>query len=206
MFAIDEHRVLRRYRNGKEVTAEVPVMTHAAALGFPVPHIYEAGGADLVMERLDAPTMRQALLSGRIGAEVGAGLLLSLHRQLHGLRLPLSRDPGARILHLALHPGHVMLSRGGPVVIGWRNAAEGPPGLDLAVSALIMAQAATDGTDEMAALAGQLLDGFLRYAGRDPLRMLDRAVALRRCDPALTAEQAGQLPAAAGLIRGMLAS
>ena len=189
MFALDDQRVLRRYRNGSEVTAEVPVMTYVAGLGFPVPRIYEAGGTDLVMERFDAPTMLQALLARRIRPEIGAALLLSLHRQLHGLPPRLSSDPDARVLHLDLHPGNVILSPGGPVVIDWRNCAEGPPDLDLAVSALILAQAAANEAHEMAAVAGLVLMAFLRFAGGGPLRMLDRAMAIRQADPALTADE-----------------
>jgi Ser/Thr protein kinase RdoA (MazF antagonist) len=201
VFALDDQRVLRRYRNGNEVSAEVPVMTYVAALGFPVPRIYEAQGPDLVMERFTSPTMLQALLLRRIRPEICAALLLSLHRQLHGLPPRLSSDPDARVLHLDLHPGNVILSPGGPVVIDWRNSAEGPPDLDLAVSALILAQVAADEAHEMAALAGAVLMAFLRFAGQGPLRMLDRAMTMRRSDPALTAEEADRLPSAGALIR-----
>ncbi len=176
-------------------------MTYVAALGFPVPRIYEAQGTDLVMERVAAPTMLQALLSRRICPEIAAALLLSLHRQLHGLPPRLSSDPDARVLHLGLHPGNVILSAGGPVVIDWRNSAEGPPDLDLAVSALILAQVAADEAHEMTALAGVVLMAFLRFAGPGPLRMLDRATAMRRSDPALTAAEADRLPSAGALIR-----
>jgi Ser/Thr protein kinase RdoA (MazF antagonist) len=201
VFALDEQRVLRRYRNGSEVATEVPVMTYVAALGFPVPKIYEARGTDLVMERFAAPTMMQALLSRSIRPEIAAALLLSLHRQLHRLPPRLSGDPDARVLHLDLHPGSVILSPGGPVVIDWRNSAEGPADLDLAVSALILAQVAADEAHEMAALAGVVLTAFLRFAGGGPLRMLDRAMAMRRSDTALTAEETGRLPSAGDLIR-----
>ena len=178
------------------------------SLGFPVPKIYEAGGTDLVMERFAAPTMLQALLSRSIRPEIAAALLLSLHRQLHGLPPRLSSDPVTRVLHLDLHPGNVILSPGGPVVIDWRNSAEGPPDLDLAVSALILAQVAAGQADEaageaqdMAALASVVLTAFLRFAGGGPLRMLDRAMAMRRSDPALTADETRRLPSAGALIR-----
>src|ERR1700722_12069483 len=174
VFALDEPRVLRRYRDGNEVSAEVPVMTYVASLGFPVPRVYEAGGTDLVMERFTAPTMLQALLSRLIRLEMGGTLVLIVCHPW------LSSDPVARVLHLDLHPGNVILSPGGPVVIDWRNSAEGPPDLDLAVSALILAQvaagraaeAAGEGHD-LAALAGVVLMAFLRFAGGGPLRMLD---------------------------------
>jgi aminoglycoside phosphotransferase (APT) family kinase protein len=204
VFAIDERRVLRRYRDGADVAAEALVMTYAAALGFPVPEVYAAAGTDLVMERLDGPTLLQALLAGDIRAETAGELLASLHRQLHGLPPRLSRDPSARILHLDLHPGNVMLGRRGPAVIDWRNSNEGPPELDVALTAVILAQVAADGADRRAAAAGTLLTAFLRYADGIPLHMLDRATELRRSDPALTFEEAGLLSSAAALIRTRL--
>ena len=90
------------------------------------------------------------------------------------------------------------------MVIDWRNSTEGPPDLDLAVSALILAQVAADEAHEMAALAGVVLMAFLRFAGGGPLRMLDGAMAIRRRDPALTADEASRLPSAGALIRGQL--
>jgi hypothetical protein len=87
------------------------------------------------------------------------------------------------------------------VVIDWRNSAEGPPDLDLAVSALILAQVAADEAHEMAALAGVVLMAFLRFAGGSPQRMLDRAMAMRRSDPALTADETSRLASAVDLIR-----
>jgi hypothetical protein len=53
----------------------------------------------------------------------------------------------------------------------------------------------------MAALAGVVLTAFLRFAGGGPLRMLDLAIARRRADPALTADETNRLPSAGDLIR-----
>jgi hypothetical protein len=51
VFAIDARRVLRRYRRGGDVAAEAAVMPYVAGRGFPVPRVYRADGADLVMDR-----------------------------------------------------------------------------------------------------------------------------------------------------------
>jgi hypothetical protein len=40
----------------------------------------------------------------------GARLLADLHDRLHALPALLSRDPDARVLHLDLHPGNVLLA------------------------------------------------------------------------------------------------
>lgn len=175
-------------------------MAYVAGFGFPVPAVYEAHGADLVMERLDGPTMLSALIAGDLELTEAATQLVDLHRRLHELPPRLSRDPAARVLHLDLHPDNVMLSPRGPVVIDWRNATEGPPDLDLALSAVILAQVAVDETHAMAAPAKTLLTAFLHRAGGNPLSALDKAVAIRRTDPALMADEVDRLAAAAALI------
>jgi len=201
VFAIDAQRVLRRYRDGGDVAGEAAIMGYVAELGFPVPIVYEATRADLVMERLDGPTMTQALVVGVLDVQAGGALLADLHRRLHELPPRLSSDPGDRILHLDLHPFNVMLSRRGPVVIDWRNATEGPADLDLALSALILAEVAVEDANDMAPAANLLLTAFLEHSGGDPLRMMDRALAMRRTDPNLTGAEIDRLPSAAGLVR-----
>ncbi len=201
VFALDARRVLRRYRSGGDVTAEASIMEHVSGLGFPVPKVYEASGTDLVMERLDGPTMLQALTAADLDVNGGGAMLADLHNQLHELPPRLSTDPTARILHLDLHPDNVMLTQRGPVVIDWRNATEGPADLDVALTALILAQVAVDEAHDMAAPAGVLLAAFIRYAGGDPLRMLDQALAMRRADPAVTVDEVDRLGSAASLLR-----
>lgn len=200
VFAIDARTVLRRYRDGSDATAEAKTMAYVAALGFPVPAVHSATGADLVMERLHCPTMLEALVAGSIDVDEGAALLADLHRRLHNLPARLSRDPSARVLHLDLHPGNVMLCARGPVVIDWRNATEGPAELDLAVSALILAEVVVGPDADMSVAAGAMLDAFLRHTGDGRLRMLDRAVAMRRRDSNLTAEELSRLSSAAALL------
>ncbi len=176
-------------------------MAYVAQHGFPVPGVYEADGADLVMERLDGPTMTQALAASELDIQAGGELLAELHSRLHALPPHLSNDPHDRILHLDLHPENIMLTARGPVVIDWRNATEGPPDLDVALSALILAEVAVDEAHEMAAGAALLLSAFLQHAGGDPLRMLERAVKKRRADPALSGDEVGRLAAATHLLR-----
>lgn len=202
VFALDERRVLRRYRDGGDVAAEAAVMTYLADHQFPVPIVYAAEGSDLVMERLDGPTMLQALVEGVLAVDAAARVLADLHRRLH--QVPPQHGGDGSILHLDLHPDNVMLSARGPVVIDWRNQAEGPADLDVALTAVILAQVAADASHDWARLAADLLTPFLVYAGGDPARMVDRAVDMRRTDSALTVEEVGLLAQAATIIRACL--
>jgi len=200
VFVIDAHQVLRRYRDGGDVTPEATIMVYVAGFGFPTPNVYEASGADLVMERLDGPTMTQALAAGDLDVHAGGALLADLHSRLHALPPRLSADPADRILHLDLHPDNVMLVPRGPVVIDWRNATEGPADLDLALSGLILAEVAVDEEHEMAVPAGVLLAAFLEHVDGDPRRLLDRAATIRRHNPTLTEREVGLVDSAVHLL------
>jgi aminoglycoside phosphotransferase (APT) family kinase protein len=51
----------------------------------------------------------------------------------------LSRLPaGASLCHADLHPGHVLLTGTGPVLIDWSDAARGDPSADIALSLFLM--------------------------------------------------------------------
>jgi aminoglycoside phosphotransferase (APT) family kinase protein len=200
VFALDARRVLRRYRDGGDVAAEAAVMSYVAERGFPVPAVYRAHGRDLVMERLAGPTMLRALETGELTVPEAAERLVALHHRLHELPARSASDPAVRILHLDLHPDNVMLTGRGPVLIDWRNAAEGPPALDLAMTAVIAAQVAADPGQPLAGPAARLLTEFLGRLDGVPAWAVDQAVALRRTDPNLTPREAADLARAAELI------
>jgi hypothetical protein len=73
LYAIDDAWVLRRDREGRgDAAAEAAVMAHVRAHGYPAPPVRPpASHADLVMERLDGPTMLQALTAGTLDAWTG---------------------------------------------------------------------------------------------------------------------------------------
>jgi streptomycin 6-kinase len=199
VFALDHDRVLRRYRDGSDATGEADLMRYVGGLGFPVPTVYDADGPDLVLERLRGPTLLDALVAGSVDAATAAGWLTRLHDDLHALA---PRGSAAdRILHLDLHPQNVMVERRGPVLIDWRNATEGPAGLDVALSALILAQVAVDPAGPHSATAADLLERFAVGRGAE---WLDQAVARRGADPNLTPAERDQLAEAASLARRCL--
>ncbi|MEV5679702.1 aminoglycoside phosphotransferase family protein [Streptomyces sp. NPDC052179] len=233
VYALDGSWVLRRYRDSTDTTPELAVMSYLCAFGFPVPRIGpRADGAratDLVLQRLTGPTMAEALLTGALEAAEGGALLAGLLRELHAIPARLSPDPEERILHLDLHPENVMLTDRGPVVIDWSNTVEGPPGLDRAMSALILAQVALDPAFPAAGkgTAAQEAAGTATGAPRTPaapaatgvrslltalltelaadggvsVADLARARARRAADPRLTEREAGALDEAVALVR-----
>ncbi|ASW54414.1 phosphotransferase [Plantactinospora sp. KBS50] len=209
VFAVDEHRVLRRYRHGGDATAEAEVLAYLADRGVPVPRVYAADGPDLVLERIGGPTLLRALLAGECTPGAAAGILVELQSALHAVPPLRGADPADRILHLDLHPDNVMLDPRGPVLIDWRNATEGPPEFDVAVTALILAEVAVDDTASLvpgggatvAALAGEVLAAFLSGSARRPESQLDRAAQLRRRNETLSAAERGRIGAAAALVR-----
>lgn len=137
-----------------------------------------------------------------MGIAAAAEVLTDLHTRLHALPARLSREPGDRILHLDLHPDNVVLTAHGPVLIDWRNAGEGPPDLDVALTALIIAQVAVGlGVAVMGPAARLLLTEFLSRTGGELLAMLDRAARLRTVDPNLTCQERARVAEAADLVR-----
>lgn len=170
VYALGDDRVLRRYRNGMDATGEAAVMAYLGDHGYPVPHVWPAGDgpdtdpaarSDLVMERLTGPTMLHALLDGAMTSDRAGRMLADLLHRLHAIPARLSTDPAHRLRHLDLHPDNVLLTPRGPVVIDWANTSEGQPGLDWALSALILAEVGAGGFHPDAA-----------PAARDVLRVL----------------------------------
>ena len=148
VYALDADRVLRRYRTPHSCAAEADVMKYLRRAGYPVPAVLAVDGRDLVMERLYGRDMLADLASRPWRIVRHARVLAALHDQLHQITAPegLPHPFGAadRIMHLDLHPGNVMLTPDGPVVIDWTNAAAGPAGADVAMAYLIMASGDLD--------------------------------------------------------------
>jgi tRNA A-37 threonylcarbamoyl transferase component Bud32 len=202
VFALDDKRVLRRYRRAADTTGEAAAMAYVGGLGYPVPEVFEARGNEMVLERLDGPTMAQAMAAGQTTLEAGAEMLASLIRGLHELPPWPGDTRGGSVLHLDLHPENVMLTGRGPMVIDWCNARIGEADLDTGLSALILAQVAVDGTHPMAAFAGDFLDALLPLLPGDPVRLLDQVVEFRAGQLTMGADDIMALDEAAAWIRG----
>jgi aminoglycoside phosphotransferase (APT) family kinase protein len=201
VFDAGDGRVLRRYRDGRDASTEAVVMNYLGEHGYPVPQVYSASGPDIFMERVVGPTMATAALAGELDLLAGAEMLADLLARLHTIP---ARDPAEEtVVHLDLHPENVMLTERGPMVVDWAGGGDGPADLDTAFTALILAQVAIGSIPHpLQPRAGRILDQFLICAPGDPLRMLDRAVELRREQDTMSAGEIAALPAAAARVRG----
>jgi uncharacterized membrane-anchored protein len=108
------------------------------------------------------------------------------------------------VLHLDLHPDNVMLTPDGPKVIDWSNAEEGAPGLDWAMSAVILAQVAVGG-EAIGGVAEETLEALLD-GNEDQVTEegLVEAGSRRAANPTMSTREVGLLGEADALIRELL--
>lgn len=207
VYALDEKWVLRRYRDGMDATPEWMVMSYLGAHGYPVPRLgprdAETPPCDLVLQRLTGPTMLDSLLTGDLSAADAGSMLAGLLDELHTVPARLSPHPEDRILHLDLHPGNVMLTDRGPVVIDWSNTTEGAPAADRAMSSLILAQVVVDPRSPASSGARSLLDALVPHfsaSGGIPAPHLAEAARRRAANPTMSPHEVDLIGRATSLI------
>ena len=122
-------------------------MRHARAHGYPVPEVLDVNGPDLVLERIDGPTMQAALVRDPGALRRQVGVLAELHPRLHQIEAPAgiaALGTGETLVHLDLHPANVILSPSGPYVIDWANARRGHWADDVAQTIVVVWSALAD--------------------------------------------------------------
>ncbi|GAA4922056.1 tRNA A-37 threonylcarbamoyl transferase component Bud32 [Stackebrandtia albiflava] len=193
VYALDETRVLRRYRDRPVPDSEVRIMRYLREAGYPVPEVFGVSDGDLIMERLTGEPMMAAMLAGGDPAGHGAALA-ALHNRLHAVPAPEWLGEGA-VLHLDLHPGNVMLTDRGPVVFDWSNATAGDPALDVADTVVLLRVAAPPEVDPalIDAARAPLIEGFLAATDHDPEPVLRVAIRERLANPYVTAAESRRL-------------
>ena len=189
-------RVLRRNRDGRSTEVEALTMQHCAAHDFPVPAVFDADGPDIVMQRLDGPTMLDDMSARPWTMRAKARQLAELIERLGRLPLPDHELPAAvgrgdRLAHLDLHPNNVMLTDAGPIVIDWSNAGIGVAGLDAANTWLTLSAGRPDGSaltnTVVAAGRGLFVRAFVSSIDRTTaVHELPRALELRLRDSNLS--------------------
>ncbi len=151
VFDIGDGLVLRRYRYDRDTATQALTMAAAAEGGFPVPAVVHSKGREIVMARVEGPTMLADLARRPWLLRRHAALLAGLHRQLHAIEAPPGLEqpvgPGSRLLHLDLQPENVLITADrGPVVLDWEWAAAGPPAADVAHTWLQLATSEVPGS------------------------------------------------------------
>jgi aminoglycoside phosphotransferase (APT) family kinase protein len=205
--------VLRRAKDGRVIEAEARVISYAAEHGYPVPQIHEirAGGTEIVMERLDGPMMMDDITRHPWTLVRNARVLAELHEQLHEITAPdwlrQLDGNGDRLLHLDLHPMNIMMTKRGPVVIDWTNAARGEPLTDVGLTYVLM----TCATNPMPPLVRMLVDPFrrtmtnvfaLRFRGPAFDEHVALAAELKMFDPNMLPEEIENCRRLAARMRG----
>jgi len=202
IYALGPDRVLRRYRTRHGAEREAELMIYLARAGFPVPKVYDASGGDLIMERLPGRDMLADLARRPWLVTRHAATLARLHDRLHTIpappTLPCRFGQGDRVVHLDLHPGNIMLTPAGPVVIDWNGSAAGDPAEDVAMAWVIIASSEVDALPvpvriALSVLRSVLLRRFLAGVHDDPAPVLARVARLRMEDPAVRPGEARRL-------------
>lgn len=192
VFEYGDGKVLRRYRTDHDCVYEADVMRYVRDQGYPVPEVFHAADRDIVMQRLEGPTMladfpKRPWMIYRHGRTL-AGLV----KQLHALPAPDWLEPkhdgeGNTLVHLDLHPDNVMLTTLGPVVIDWSNAGRGIPEAEIADLWLVMsnANAPLKPLERFFVQAGRRLfvNAFIKHFDREAVRRrLEMAAEYRLLD------------------------
>jgi Ser/Thr protein kinase RdoA (MazF antagonist) len=166
-------------------------MEHARRHGYPAPEVFTASGRDMVVARIDGPTMQDVLEADLAELDRQARVLAALHDRLHRIdgppALPAIGD-GTTLLHLDLHPKNVLLGPDGPWVIDWANAHRGHWADDVAQTVAILWSARADG--RLVGIVDRFVDVFLDAFDRDAVRAhVDDAIARRVSDANVTASE-----------------
>jgi tRNA A-37 threonylcarbamoyl transferase component Bud32 len=185
------------------VRDEGDFMRWVAKYDYPVPAVRDIDGPDMVLQRLNGPTLADAAIAGDFTAAQLGEIHADLHRRLQAIPAP-SGTPGLVVVHGDLHPLNVIATADGPVVIDWRNAVEGTAEFDVAMTAIIFAQVVLDPSfADLSPLLREALGVYLS-ASIDPLPGLADALAERGRNVTLSPEELALLPAQEALIRSHL--
>jgi aminoglycoside phosphotransferase (APT) family kinase protein len=151
---------------------EARTMEYLHGHDYPVPRVEELSddGSDLVIERIDGPSMVDFMTKRPWAIRRQGAVLAGLHNRLHSIPPadflpPAPVGSGDCFVHMDLHPLNVMIGPKGPVVIDWPNAARGDPLVDVGLAWVLMAAGEVPSNRVIGAVLGRarrmLIRGFL---------------------------------------------
>jgi aminoglycoside phosphotransferase (APT) family kinase protein len=192
IFEHGPHRVLRRSRRNESLASEVDTMRFVRERGYPVPEVYDMldDGCAMVMERVDGPTLAEAVQRRPWTLRSSGRLLARLHQQLHAITAPdwlrPFGDGGTAVVHRDLHPLNVLMTRAGPVVIDWTNAVAARPEIDIVDAWLVMSAGGIEGASRFTRVLLHarkfFVDAFIGEFDRGALLPFLRPAAENRSD------------------------
>ncbi|MDX6307638.1 MAG: hypothetical protein QOI06_684 [Nocardioidaceae bacterium] len=206
VFVIDGNRILRRVRNrDTSCEREAAMMEWVRRQGYPVPQVFSVAGPDMVLQRVDGPTMVDSLLSGTTTPDDAGRTMAELHERLHTLKPPSGSNPDHVVRHLDLHPLNILTAPSGAVLIDWHNSDVGPGKVDVALTAVILAQVVLSpppdaGVAERVPIVRELLEAFLRHAGPLWASDVEAAVRYRSHDANLRPAERAALASVPGML------
>lgn len=175
IFDAGDGRVLRRNRTWAVPRHEPAVMRAVRAAGYPVPEVFSVDDREMLLERVTGVDLLKQIEKTPWRARRFGALLADLHRRLAAIAV----DPAVvqsgdvamigdhvppAYVHGDLHPGNVMLTATGPVVIDWEGARLGPPDADVAITWLLLDVADLDDVPWFLRPIVGLVRGSLRKA------------------------------------------
>ncbi len=191
VYDLGDGRVLRRRNAGPVPEHEVLAMRRAAEAGFPVPRVHAVDGPDLVLDRIDGDDMLTLLATQPWRAVAFARTLADLHVRLRSVTPPdglRAAGPPEALVHGDLHPGNVLVTASGPIVIDWEGASAGPADADAATTWLLMVVAEPDGVPAVirplvGSIRALMRRVFLRRVGQPSPETVDLVCGIRSADP-----------------------
>lgn len=154
--------------------------------------VYEVDGADMTMDLVAGVDLLTRLTKRPWQASSIGRMLADLHRQLADvpigdIDLPVTIGDRESFIHGDLHPGNILLTSEGPVVIDWEGASVGAVDADSATTWLLLATADADGVPRVirplvGLIRGTVLRAFLRGVPRPRAETISAVCAVRLGD------------------------
>jgi aminoglycoside phosphotransferase (APT) family kinase protein len=167
-----------QYGYAAEMEAERTRAVHEA--GIPAPRFFDivelGNRRGIILERVEGRTLVEEMMAGRTDARSAGAITAEVQAAVNDMAADLPRlsdvvdlgalTDGSAVSHLDLHPGNVIMSPRGPVVIDWVNAHLAAAAADVARSVMTIRYqglgllGADGGLDEERRVRTEVLHGY----------------------------------------------